>query len=104
MRRLYSSFLCCTCLLAGGVMEAVAQETPKEEDFLKIRRVRVPEGILLEVGGLTMLPNGNLGISTRRGDVYIVENPTSNTPYFRRSEERSVGKECVSPCRSMWSP
>src|SRR3546814_6422931 len=96
MRRLYSSFLCCTCLRAGGVMEAVAQETPKEEDFLKIRRVRVPEGILLEVGGLTMLPNGNLGISTRRGDVYIVENP--------RSEERRVGKECVSTCRSRWSP
>src|SRR3546814_14329580 len=98
MRRLYSSFLCCTCLLAGGVMEAVAQETPKEEDFLKIRRVRVPEGILLEVGGLTMLPNGNLGISTRRGDVYVVENPT------RRSEERRVGKECVSTCRFRWSP
>src|SRR3546814_15275969 len=23
---------------------------------------------------------------------------------FRRSEERRVGKECVSPCRSRWSP
>src|SRR3546814_11742791 len=26
-------------------------------------------------------------------------------PYMnRRSEERRVGKECVSPCRSRWSP
>src|SRR3546814_16855932 len=25
-------------------------------------------------------------------------------PYFRRSEERRVGKECVSTCRSRWSP
>src|SRR3546814_20997926 len=24
--------------------------------------------------------------------------------YFRRSEERRVGKECVSTCRSRWSP
>src|SRR3546814_12148069 len=23
---------------------------------------------------------------------------------FRRSEERRVGKECVSPCRTRWSP
>src|SRR3546814_15650667 len=24
--------------------------------------------------------------------------------FHRRSEERRVGKECVSPCRSRWSP
>lgn len=61
-----------------------AQETPKEEDFFKIMKVRVPEGPVLEVGGLVTLPNGDLGISTRRGDVFIVENPTSNRPYFRK--------------------
>jgi cytochrome c551/c552 len=60
-----------------------AQETPKEEDFFKINKVKTPEGLILEVGGLVTLPNGDLGISTRRGDVYIVENPTSNRPYFR---------------------
>lgn len=63
---------------------AVAQETPKEEDFFKIKKITTPEGILLEVGGLVTLPNGDLGISTRRGDVFIVENPTSSTPYFRK--------------------
>lgn len=61
-----------------------AQETPKEEDFFKIMKVKVPEGPVLEVGGLVTLPNGDLGISTRRGDVFIVENPTSNRPYFRK--------------------
>src|SRR3546814_20509360 len=25
-------------------------------------------------------------------------------PYYDRSEERRVGKECVSTCRSRWSP
>jgi len=38
----------------------------------------------LEVGGLITLPNGSLGISTRRGEVWIVDNPTSRTPYFRK--------------------
>src|SRR3546814_4312017 len=27
-----------------------------------------------------------------------------NTMFFVRSEERRVGKECVSTCRSRWSP
>ncbi|MBX2843726.1 MAG: hypothetical protein KTR26_18290 [Flammeovirgaceae bacterium] len=61
-----------------------AQESPLEEDFFKIMKVPSPEGTILEVGGLTTLPNGDLGISTRRGDVYIVENPTSMKPYFRK--------------------
>ena len=61
-----------------------AQESPKEEDFFKILKVSAPEGTLLEVGGLTTLPNGDLGVATRRGDVWIVENPTSRKPYFRK--------------------
>lgn len=61
-----------------------AQQAPKEEDFFKINKVRTPEGVILEVGGLVTLPNGDLGISTRRGDVYIVQNPTSSRPYFRK--------------------
>ncbi|RZL04822.1 MAG: hypothetical protein EOO89_27580, partial [Pedobacter sp.] len=44
---------------------ALAQETPKEEDFYKASKVRVPEGPILEVGGLVTLPNGDLGVSTR---------------------------------------
>ncbi|TJZ52518.1 hypothetical protein FAZ15_19200 [Sphingobacterium olei] len=70
--------------LSFGYTVSQAQETPKEEDFFKIMKVRMPEGPVLEVGGLVTLPNGDLGISTRRGDVFIVENPTSNRPYFRK--------------------
>lgn len=63
---------------------AMAQETPKEEDFFKIMKVATPEGIILEVGGLVTLPNGDLGVATRRGDIFIVENPESRNPYFRK--------------------
>lgn len=65
-------------------MQANAQESPKEEDFYKIVKVSLPAGTLLEVGGLCTLPNGNLAVTTRRGDVFIVENPTSAKPYLRK--------------------
>ena len=74
-----------TTLFAVAMMLTVrAQESPKEEDFYKILKVTAPEGTLLEVGGLTVLPDGNLGVATRRGDVWIVENPTSRKPFFRK--------------------
>jgi cytochrome c551/c552 len=59
-------------------------ESPKEDDYFKIMRVPAPEGVILEVGGLCTLPNGDVGVTTRRGDVFIVENPTSQRPYFRK--------------------
>jgi len=60
-----------------------AQESPKEEDFYKIVTPPVPEGILLEVGGVCTLPNGSVAVSTRRGDVWILENPLSRKPYYK---------------------
>jgi cytochrome c551/c552 len=79
----YTKFILIT-LLCSVTYFTLAQETPKEEDFYKIVKLPAPEHVLLEVGGLVTLPNGNLGVSTRRGDVYIVENPTSAKPYFRK--------------------
>src|SRR3546814_9383476 len=36
---------------------------------------------------------------------YFVSDPSELNPEnFERSEERRVGKECVSTCRSRWSP
>jgi cytochrome c551/c552 len=84
MKYLYKSFLLSVAILSALNKPVYAQESPKEEDFFRIAKVSAPEGTLLEVGGLTVLPNGDLGISTRRGDVYIVENPTSPRPFFRK--------------------
>ncbi len=68
------------CFLA----KSIAQESAKEEDFFKINNVHAPEGAVIEVGGLCTLPDGNLALATRRGDVYIVENPTNAKPFFRK--------------------
>jgi len=81
LKNIFTLFILCSFFFLG---RAFAQESPKEEDFFSIMRVPAPEGTILEVGGLVTLPSGDLGISTRRGDVYIVENPTSARPYFRK--------------------
>jgi hypothetical protein len=70
--------------LIGDFKTWAQAESAKEEDYFKIMRIPAPEGVILEVGGLCTLPNGDLGITTRRGDVFIVENPTSQRPFFRK--------------------
>lgn len=87
----HHQYLLLTYLILGGLFGipsmVSAQESPMEEDYYKIMKVSSPEGTLLEVGGLALMPNGNLGVATRRGDIYIVENPTSTKPYFRKFAE-----------------
>lgn len=47
----------------------------KEEDFYKIFSIPIPNGILLEVGGMTFLPDDALAVCTRRGEVWMISNP-----------------------------
>lgn len=74
------------CLITTLILNslAFAQESPSEEDFYKIVTPPVPEGILLEVGGMVSLPDGRLAIATRRGDVWMLDNPNGPKPYFRK--------------------
>ncbi|MDZ4821719.1 MAG: hypothetical protein SGJ20_22390, partial [Planctomycetota bacterium] len=58
-----------------------------EEEFYTLTPVSIPQDITLEVGGMTWLPKGELGISTRRGEIYVVEDPAAvepNSPKFHR--------------------
>jgi len=57
---------------------------PSESDYYRIIKVPIPEGIVLEVGGICTLNDGNIAASTRRGDVWVIENPTASRPNYRR--------------------
>src|SRR3546814_13818072 len=46
----------------------------------------------------------NKRVSNLLGKGFILPAPILPRARFRRSEERRVGKECVSTCRSRWSP
>ncbi|KAA5542904.1 plastocyanin/azurin family copper-binding protein [Adhaeribacter rhizoryzae] len=59
----------------------------KEDDFYKLITLPVPEDIILEVGGMATLPDGSLAVCTRRGEVWLVTNPTisgKEKPSFKR--------------------
>lgn len=56
---------------------AIAQKSTSktEQDYYEIKTLPIPKEIYLEVGGLATLPDGRLAVSTRRGEIWIVENP-----------------------------
>ena len=62
-------------ILSSGTFAQIGK-TPIEDDYYKILTLPTPEGILLEVGGVATMPDGRIAVSTRRGDVWVVENPS----------------------------
>ena len=71
-----------SCLFTGA--SHLGDGVPTEDDYYKIVKMPMPEGIVMEVGGIVTLPNGNIAVCTRRGDVWMVENPSSPVPTYRR--------------------
>ncbi len=65
-------------LLSCCTQNLFSQVKPKpftEEDFYEIKTVAIPDGIKLEAGGIAPMPDGRVGVCTRRGEVWIIENP-----------------------------
>ncbi|MDZ7691177.1 MAG: hypothetical protein U5K69_08585 [Balneolaceae bacterium] len=58
-----------------------AQQTTPENDgatqqnYYQITTLPAPDGVVLEVGGLALMPNGKLAATTRRGETWIIGNP-----------------------------
>ncbi len=63
------------CLTGLGLAGQERSLPEIENDYYRIVTLPTPEGMLLEVGGLTTLDDGRIALCTRRGDVWIVENP-----------------------------
>lgn len=82
----YTAFL----LLFSMALGAFAQTKPtpkKEQDYYEIKTLPIPKEIYLEVGGIATMPDGRIAVSTRRGEIWIIENPyqkTSHQTYYRR--------------------
>ncbi|MDZ7896490.1 MAG: hypothetical protein U5N85_00465 [Arcicella sp.] len=67
-----------TIILGFLTQQTFAQIKPKpltEEDFYEIKTISIPDGIKLEIGGVAPMPDGRLGVCTRRGEVWVIENP-----------------------------
>lgn len=74
--------------VSGAVSAQTSSQLPAtENDFYQMSTLPIPEGIVLEIGGMVVLPNGTLAVSTRRGDVWMIENPTgagNRAPYYKK--------------------
>jgi azurin len=77
-----------TVFLICGITVAMAQSEAaiiqKEAEYYKIVDVPIPEDVILEVGGLALTDEDKLGVSTRRGEVWLLENPYGNKPTYTR--------------------
>ncbi len=60
---------------------AIAQKPSQktEKDYYEIKTIPIPKEIYLEIGGIATMPDGRLAVSTRRGEIWIIENPYQTT-------------------------
>ena len=66
---------------------SVFAQNTAENEYYRIITLPVPEGILLEVGGITTMPSGDVALATRRGVIWIISNAYMNNgsaPYYRK--------------------
>ncbi|WP_259015122.1 c-type cytochrome [Emticicia fluvialis] len=76
-----------TILFSVAIMSAAWAQNTAENEYYRIITLPVPENMLLEVGGITTLPNGDIALATRRGDIWVVSNPSmagTAIPYFKK--------------------
>ena len=63
------------CILLAFATFAQKTNSKTEQDYYEIKTLPIPKEIYLEVGGLATMPDGRLAVSTRRGEIWIIENP-----------------------------
>jgi len=47
----------------------------KQNEYYTIKKMPIPAEVFLEVGAMTMMPDGRLAVSSRRGDIYMFKDP-----------------------------
>lgn len=75
-------------LLVAYIFFKKNEKQPAE--YYRIETISIPKDIVLEVGGLAFTDKDQLGISTRHGEVWILENP------YLKKEEKPVFRKYAS--------
>ncbi|MDH3649101.1 MAG: auracyanin family protein, partial [Saprospiraceae bacterium] len=72
--------------LFAGPFFLNGQSTPglAEKEYYQITTVPIPSDIVLEAGGIAFDADGNLGVCTRRGELWMIADPASTNPRYSR--------------------
>lgn len=65
--------LCLT--LSRSVIAQSADQLAKERKFYTIQDVPLPDDVILEVGGMDFIDDNRLAVCTRRGEIWIIQDP-----------------------------
>ncbi len=73
------------CFVYGLLLSPLAaigadQPAPTEADYYPMFALPIPEEVVLEGGALEWMPSGKLAVASRRGEIWLVENPLSDNP------------------------
>lgn len=74
----------CILPLVGNSQESIAA---RESEYYQITDVPVPENIIMEVGGMAFTDKDQLGICTRRGEIWIIDDP-----YMKKSKQPALSR------------
>lgn len=72
MKRLH--FLFTTLLVLSLAPGLGLGEEPVESDYYVITPFKAPEGTSIEAGAIALMPDGKVAVSTRRGQIWTIEN------------------------------
>lgn len=84
--KLLNKTIAIAIIILFGNLKAVSQQKPKESDFYRMTTIPIPIGIDIEAGGVVSLQDGSIAVATRKGDIWIIENPSmdeGSEPNFR---------------------
>ncbi|MBM81818.1 MAG: hypothetical protein CMJ78_14675 [Planctomycetaceae bacterium] len=66
--------------LLVGVVSAQDSKPPTEDDYYKIVTFPIPEGVVLEGGAVEPMGGDRIAVSSRRGEVWLVDNAYKGGP------------------------
>ena len=75
----YFNFILVAYLLAGSAIAQDAAKLPTESDYYPITTFEIPEGVVLEASGFQMMPDGKMAVCSRRGEIWMVQDPFSES-------------------------
>jgi glucose/arabinose dehydrogenase len=67
-------------ILAAALFLHAAPSAIEESRYYRIVTIPIPPGVNLEAGALQVMPDGKLAVSSRIGEVYLIENVWAHSP------------------------